>query len=103
MLIGKSRRRPNLETIRRIKRALREALALPDDATVTIAELACREEGCAPVETVFGLLPLNAAQLQHKVHKPVDAIEAADLVDVGAAWGFDPTTSDFEPFAKEKE
>ncbi|MEO0603608.1 MAG: hypothetical protein AAF211_19370 [Myxococcota bacterium] len=102
MLIGNERRRPDLATIRRIKQALREALGLPDDATVTVAELACREEGCAPVETVFGWLPPDDAQRQHKVHKPVDAIDADDLVQVGSAWGFDPELSDFAAFAQEK-
>ena len=48
MLIGTSSKKPNLETIRRIKKALRETLALPEHATVTVAELACLEAGCAP-------------------------------------------------------
>ncbi|MEN0061186.1 MAG: hypothetical protein AAGA48_03495 [Myxococcota bacterium] len=60
MLIGRPSKRPNLETIRRIKRTLREALELPEDATITVSELTCLEEGCAPVETVFGLLRPNA-------------------------------------------
>ena len=89
MLIGRSSKRPDLETVRRIKRALREALELSDDATVTVTELACLEEGCAPVETVFGLLRPDAPQLQHKVHKPTDGVDAQDLMEVCAAWGFD--------------
>ena len=56
MLIGTSPRYPNLERARRIKKALREALSLSDDMTVTVTELACLEEGCAPVETVIGLM-----------------------------------------------
>ena len=89
MLINTSPRRPNLETVRRIKRVLREALELSDGATITVTELACLEAGCAPVETVFGLLRPDAPQLQHKVHKPTDAVDAEDLLHVCTAWGFD--------------
>ena len=102
MLIGKSSKKPNLETVRRIKRALREALELSDDATVTVTELACLEEDCAPVETVFGLLRPDAPQLQHKVHKPTDAVEADDLLQVCTAWGFDVQIAAFATFAQEK-
>ena len=89
MLIGSSSKKPNLETVRRIKQLLREALDLSDDATVTVTELACLEEGCAPIETVFGLLRPDAPQLQHKVHKSTDGVDARDLTEVCAAWGFD--------------
>ena len=89
MLIGKGPRRPNLERVRRIKEALREALSLSHDTTVTVTELACLEEGCAPIETAIGLLRPNAQQLQYKLHKPTDAIDAEDLVQVCTEWGFD--------------
>ena len=89
MLINTSPRRPNRERVRYIKEALRAALGLPDDATVTVTELACLEEGCAPIETVVALLRPDAPPLQHKFHKPTDAIDAADLVQVCEAWGFD--------------
>ena len=89
MLIGKGPRRPNLERVRRIKEALREALSLSHDTTVTVTEHACLEEGCAPIETAIGLLRPNAQQLQYKLHKPTDAIDAEDLVQVCTEWGFD--------------
>lgn len=88
MLIGSSSKKPNLETVRRIKQVLREALGLSAETTLTITELACLEEDCAPVETVFGLLRPNAPALQHKVHKPTNGVDAKDLMDVCAAWGF---------------
>ena len=98
MLIGASSKRPSLETIRRIKRALREALDLPEDAMLTVTELACLEEGCAPVETVIGLLRRDAPQLQHKLHKPTEAVDAVDLVQVCKAWGLDIPTTAFTAF-----
>ena len=101
MLIGTSRRRPNLEGARRIKKALREALGLADDVTITVTELACLEEDCAPVETVFGLLRPDAPQLQCKLHKPMDAVDAEDLAQVCAAWGFDARTPVLAPLLQE--
>lgn len=87
MLIGMPRR-SNLERIRRIKKVLHQVLGLSDDVMVTIAELACLEEGCAPIETVIGLLRPDLPQLQYKLHKPVDVIDTDDIVQVCTAWGF---------------
>ncbi|MDE2887757.1 MAG: hypothetical protein OXR72_06035 [Gemmatimonadota bacterium] len=89
MLINPSPRRPNPERVRQIKNALREALSPSDDTTISVTELACLEEGCAPVETVFALLRRDARPLQYKLHKPTDAVDAEDLVQVCTAWGFD--------------
>ena len=101
MLINTSPRRPNRERVLRIKNALREALNLPDDTAISVTELACLEEGCAPVETVFALLRRDAPPLQHKLHKPTDAVDAADLVQVCAAWGFDVQLPILEPLLQE--
>ncbi len=98
MLIGNASKKPNLETIRLIKWALREALDLPEDATITVAQLACLEEACAPLETVIGLLRPGTPQLQHKVHKATEAIDAKDLVQVCKTWGFDVPLSALSPF-----
>ena len=101
MLIGKSPRRPDLERVRRIKKALRETLSLSDDMTVTVTELACLEEGCAPVETVIGLLRPDAPQLQCKLHKPMAAVDAEDLAQVCAAWGFNARIQVLAPLLQE--
>ena len=89
MLINTSPRRPNRERVRHIKETLHEALGLPDGTMVTVTELACLEEGCPPIETVFALLRPDAPTLQHKLHKSTDAVDAEDLVQVCTAWGFD--------------
>ena len=88
MLIRTSPRKPNLEQARRIKKALREALCLSDDMTVTVTELACLEEDCASIETAIGLLRPDAPQLQYKLLKPMNAVDAKDLVEVCRTWGF---------------
>jgi hypothetical protein len=101
MLIGNSSKRPSLSAVRSIKRALREALELPEDAIVTVTQLACLEDECSPLETVIGLLRTGAPQLQHKIHKATDDLDAADLVEVCGAWGFSVLPSTFETFLKE--
>ncbi len=101
MLIGNASKKPNIETVRRIKRALHEALELSDEATVTVAQLACLEEDCAPLETVIGLLRPGVPQLQYKVHKETNALDAEDLVEVCEAWGYKVETSIFKSFLKE--
>jgi|TARA_B100000530_G_scaffold325309_1_gene262876 hypothetical protein len=101
MLIGSSSKRPNIESVRRIKRVLGEAIELPEDALITVSQLACLEEDCAPLETVIGLLRSGTHQLQYKVHKPTDAIDADDLLQVCQAWGFSVTTSTLESLLKE--
>ena len=101
MLISTSPRKPNLERARHIKRALREALSLSDDITVTVTELACLEEGCAPVETAIGLLRPDAPQLQYKLHKPMDAVDAEDLVQACTSWGFNVESAVIAPLLQE--
>ena len=101
MLINTSPRRPNRERARHIKEALRAALSLPDGTTVTVTELACLEEGCAPIETVVALLRPDAPPLQHKLHKPTDAVDAEDLMHVCTAWGFDVQIAVLAPLLQE--
>ena len=98
MLIGKPVHRPNLETVRLIKHVLMEVLELPEDAVITITQLACLEEDCAPLETVIGLLRPGVPQLQYKVHKATNDIKPQDLVQVCADWGFEVQCSSLEPF-----
>ena len=101
MLINTSPRRPNRERVRHIKEALRAALSLPDGTTVTVTELACLEEGCAPIETVVALLRPDAPPLQHKLHKSTDAVDADDLVQICKAWGFHVQIPKLAPFPQE--
>ena len=101
MLINTSPRSPNRQRVRHIKEALRAALSLPDGTTVTVTELACLEEGCARIETVVALLRPDAPPLQHKLHKPTDAVDAEDLVQVCTAWGFDVQIPMLAPLSQE--
>ena len=101
MLIGDSSGKPNLKIVRRIKRTLRQALNLPEEAIITVAQLTCLEKGCAPVETVIGLLQPKQSQQQYKVHKATEAINANDLKKVCQAWGVDTQINQLESFFEE--
>ena len=100
-LLSQSRTKPNLDQIRKIKATLRQALKLSDEDTITVTELACLEEDCAPLETVIGLLQDDHPQIQHKIHKPTNSIDTNDLTEVCKAWGFDSAIMAFITFDKE--
>ena len=93
MLIGGGSSKPNIQRIRAIKRCLREALELPEDAIITVTQLACLEKGCAPLETVIGLRQVGKPRLQAKIHKTTDALLASHLHKVRADWGHDVRVS----------
>ena len=101
MLIGSASKRPSLVSVRRIKRVLSNALQLPESALITVTQLACLEQACAPLETVIGLLRAGLPPLQHKVHKATDDVDAEDLVQTCKAWDFEVPLASIERFMKE--
>jgi len=62
----------------RLRRWVRTCLDLAEDETVTVTQLACREAGCAPVETVLAVLR-PGAPLHRTVPLPADAVSVADV------------------------
>ena len=87
MLVGRSSKKPSLETIRRIKKTLLDVLDLPNDAMITVTQIACLEEDCAPLETVIGLLQPGCPQRQYKIHKATNTVTTNDLQHVCESWG----------------
>lgn len=77
MLFGRSRRPP--EQIAALKSWATELLPIPSDATLTVAELECHEEGCPPIETVIAALAPGAAPRQWKLHKPLPEVTREDI------------------------
>ncbi len=49
-----------------------------EHVTVLVAELACTEPGCPPIETMIALLD-DGGRTQHKVHKPVAEVTLDDV------------------------
>ena len=62
----------------RVRDWTRARFALPDEATVLVAEMACAIPGCAPLETVIAFW-VGDARHHFKVFKPVAEVVADDL------------------------
>ena len=102
MFIGSSKPKTDLNKVRKIKEALGETLSIQNNATITVTELTCLEEGCPPVETVVALLKAGSDPLQHKINKPAAEFKAADLTEIAIRWGYPVKPGLFEQFGKEK-
>ena len=102
MFIGSSKPKTDLNKVRKIKEALGETLSIQNNATITVTELTCLEEGCPPVETVVALLKAGTDPLQHKIHKPAAEFKAADLTEIAIRWGYPVKPDFFKQFDKEK-
>ena len=72
-----------------IKRWVRQAFALGDDATVMVTELRCTEPGCPPLETCVAILSPGAPTRQHKIFKGMTEVTFEDVSALagGAAGG----------------
>ena len=98
MLIGRGSKRPSLESVRRIKRVLNEVLRPCEDSLVTVTQLACLEKDCVPLETVIGFLRPDEPQLQFKIYKETNSIDARDLEAVCLEWGFEVSIAVIDSF-----
>ena len=73
------RKRPDAAAVRRVKALVTEQLGLPGTVTLTVAELACHEPDCPPIETVVTLHGADGRRRTWRLHKPVAGITAADV------------------------
>ncbi|MEO0911258.1 MAG: nitrate reductase [Pseudomonadota bacterium] len=64
-----------------IKGWVREVMGLPDGTPITIAELACRDEGCPDVETVIGVLEPGIPIKTVRVHASMKDVQRSDVAD----------------------
>ena len=61
-----------------IKGWVRDVLDLSESSTVMVAELACTEPGCPPLETVVAVLDAGATR-RYTIHRPMAEITEADV------------------------
>ena len=73
------RKRPDAESVRRVKALVSEQLGLHGAAALTVAELACHEPGCPPIETVVTVHGADGQRRTWRLHKPVAEITAGDV------------------------
>ena len=65
--------------IARIRNWTCEALALNEATLISVNELACREPGCPPRETVILVMPEGAAPIRARIHKAMSEVTADDV------------------------
>jgi hypothetical protein len=76
-LFGRRRSAPGRAAA--VKAWVAERLGLGEADLVTVAELACREPGCPPVETVVTVHRPSGARLDRRLHKPLAEVSEADV------------------------
>jgi hypothetical protein len=67
-----------INSARAIKFWVRKLLKVPDDAVVSVSELACHVPGCPPKETVI-LVMQDAETAQASVHKAMTDVTEDDI------------------------
>lgn len=68
-----------------VKSWVAERFGLSDADLVSVAELACAEPGCPPIETVLTVHGADGARHSWRLRKPVAEITAADVDALEAA------------------
>jgi hypothetical protein len=59
---------------------VRAQLNLPEDAPLTVSQIACREPGCPPVETVIAMLSTPARRWT--IPRPLSHIDDRSVIDL---------------------
>lgn len=65
-----------------LKAWVAQHLVLSEDDLVTVAELACYEPGCPPVETVVTVHGADGMRRIWHIHKPLADIDQSDIATV---------------------
>lgn len=71
------------ERLQNIKAWTRSAYGLDDGVTISVAEIACREEGCPDIETVIGIMRPGERIETIRLHKPLIDVSIEDIARGG--------------------
>ena len=74
-----NRKRPDANAARNLKKIVAEQFELPDDTTLSVAELNCHEPGCPPVETVITARSPDGTTNDWRVAKAIADIRETDI------------------------
>lgn len=78
-MFGTVKRNPDrLQTLERVAAWTRARFELPNEAVVSVSEIACSVPGCPPLETVV-IFWIAERRYQFKVFKPMAEIVGDDL------------------------
>ena len=74
-----NKKKPNVELIRKLKIQISKKYQLPESTIISVAELACHEPGCPPIETIITARAEDGSMQNWRVGKSIDEIEESDL------------------------
>jgi hypothetical protein len=77
--------KPDPARVRQLKDWVYQLLPLKDEVAISIQQLQCTEPGCPPIETVIAILTTPIQQ--YKIHKPLNEVDYADVLDLFQARG----------------
>ncbi len=74
-----NKKKPNVENIRNLKIIFAEKHNIPENSTLSIAELACHEPNCPPIETIITERNENGKLRNWRIAKPINDIQETDI------------------------
>ena len=74
-----NKKKPNVENIRNLKIIISEKYNIPENSTLSIAELACHEPNCPPIETIITERNQNGKVRNWRIAKPINDIQETDI------------------------
>ena len=74
-----NKKKPNVENIRNLKIIFSEKYNIPENSTLSIAELACHEPNCPPIETIITERNENGKVRNWRIAKPINDIQETDI------------------------
>ena len=74
-----NKKKPNVELIRKLKIQISKKYQLPESTIISVAELACHEPGCPPIEIIITARAEDGSMQNWRVGKSIDKIEDSDL------------------------
>ncbi len=79
-LFSQDKLKADPEKVQAIKNWVYRILEVDSDVPISISQLACREPGCPPIETVIAVMsnPIK----QYKLHKAVNDIDETDICNL---------------------
>ena len=74
-----NKKKPNVENIRNLKLIISEKYNIPENSTLSIAELACHEPNCPPIETIITERTDDGKLKNWRIAKSINDIREIDF------------------------
>ena len=74
-----NKKKPNVENIRNLKIIISEKYNIPENSTLSIAELACHEPNCPPIETIITERTVDGKLKNWRIARSINDIREVDF------------------------